>query len=209
MDDDNKIINPIERMRRIAEEFGVSRAAMDAYNTGPLMDYELIVGIFPTDGGDPLCLPCARETLSNEKVDWILAQRSHEVTDADGRTFVSWVWEPFDPIANCERCGRPLRPGDADRGAPVGVTPRFGRFASHCVEHAPTILAPELAARILAPDYMGLAHAQDSSGRDIRIEFANGGETWKLQCAVCGNPLAPEPDDEDDIDDEDADGGDV
>jgi hypothetical protein len=119
------------------------------------------------------------------------------VTDADGRAFVSWVWEPFDPIANCDRCGRPLMPGEPDRGAPVGVTPSFGGFVSYCVKHATAILDPELAAAILAPGYTGLAHVQDSSGHDIRIEFANGGETWKFACKVCGKHLAPEPDDAD------------
>lgn len=198
MDDDNNFINPIERMRRIAEEFGVSRAAMDAYNTGSLMDYETIVGVAP--GNDPLCLTCARETLGNEKLDWILAQRHHEVADEHGQRFGSIVWEPFDPIMDCQRCGRPLMPGDADRGAPVGVTRRFGGYDSYCVEHATTILTSELAATFLAPDYAGLANVQESSGRPVRIEFANGGETWKLACAVCGEHLAPEPDDEDDED---------
>lgn len=201
--DDDTFINPIERMRRIAEEFGVSRKAMDAYNSGRLMDYEIVVGLVPES--EPVCLPCVRETLGDEKVDWILAQRNHDVTDGNGQTFRAIIWEPFDPILDCYRCGRPLKPGEpAERGVPVGVTQNYGRYSSrgsYCVEHAPVILGPELAARFFAPDYAGLAHVQDDSGRNVRIEFANGGETWERKCKVCWERLAPVPDDEDNGDD--------
>lgn len=103
MDD---FVNPIERMHRIAEEFGASREAMDIYKAGPLLDYEIVVGIFPATA-ELMCVPCARTVLGNEKVDWLLAQRQHEVEDADGNEYRLWLFEPFEG-GDCERCGRPL-----------------------------------------------------------------------------------------------------
>lgn len=200
----DNIVDSIERMRRIAEEFGASREAMDMYNVKPLVDDEIIVGNFPQNTDDDLmCVPCAREVLGSEKVDWLLAQRLTDITDADGNTFQLWVYEPFD-VGECERCGRPLmHPEPFERGAPAGVIGDDGKI--YCREHAHVLLGHDLAEQVMAPGYDGLAAAEDLQGQRAQLQFANGSETWKLICGVCGNHLAPPPEDMDEDDSDELD----
>lgn len=189
-------MNPIEPAQHLAEESVASREAMDRDNAGTLLGDEYVVGIAAESGA--LCFPCARETLGDAKVDWFLAQPTYDVTDEQSQTFRAIEWEPMEALIDCDRCGRPLKPGEpADRGAPVGVMQWSDSHHVYCAEHAAALIGSDRAAQVLAPDYAGLAHVRGEHGEDVLIEFASGGETWKLSCEVCGERLTPEPEDDD------------